>query len=367
MIWEEASRSRTSSSCTMNTWRDSGCSSSSLPGTTGPGSAGYASCWKLTCRAHGGLSRRSPHSQPSPAPQSQPHTAVLPAPFSQPSHLWRGNGTPRHSRGQTPVRSSPAPLHRYGCQSCLLYNPSSPSAVSPPQPPLAPGLPLPFPEHPPPTPAHPLQPLLLPPRGTFVKCSPAHPTPADSSLRPGQAVLFLQAHPRPLPLMCGTLASLPLTDQSLPQPQALGPAFSLHHSALSSAPWPVWSPRRPCHPSEALLSTSALASWGVGLCRLALSMRPLTQHHFSGQPGLLSPSWTLGAAAHPVVLSAVPLVEPRTARGLQGLRSLPGVGSPASSPTAPLPSQRQSRRPPCWSQNMQGMLLACSPRAVPSA
>lgn len=185
-------------------------------------------------------------------------------------------------------------------------------------------------------------------------------------------MLFLQAHPRPLPLMCGTLASLPLTGQSLPQPQALGPAFSPHHSVLSSAPWPVWSPRRPCHSSEALLSTSALASsGGVGLCRLALSKRPLTwpltQHHFSGQPGPLSPSWTLSAAAHPVVLSAVPLVEPRTARGLQGLRSLPGVGSPASSPTAPLPSQRQSRRPPCWSQNMQGMLLACSPRAVPSA
>lgn len=51
LIWEEASRSRTSSSCTMNTWRDSGRSSSSWLGAAGPaaGSAGYTSCWKLTC------------------------------------------------------------------------------------------------------------------------------------------------------------------------------------------------------------------------------------------------------------------------------------------------------------------------------
>lgn len=53
LIWDEASRSRTSSSCTMNTWRDSGCSSSSRPAPVGPvgaaaGSAGYTSCWKLT-------------------------------------------------------------------------------------------------------------------------------------------------------------------------------------------------------------------------------------------------------------------------------------------------------------------------------
>lgn len=92
LIWEEASRSRTSSSCTMNTWRDSGCSSSSRPGATGPGSAGYASCWKLTCGAHGGLSGPLPalsaprgcpagtsrSAQPLMNPQARSHSPPVP-------------------------------------------------------------------------------------------------------------------------------------------------------------------------------------------------------------------------------------------------------------------------------------------------
>lgn len=84
LIWEEASRSRTSSSCTMNTWRDRGRSSSSWPGAAGPvaGSTGYTSCWKLTCGADGRLSRggRAP---PLPAPllpqpPPAPHLAASP-------------------------------------------------------------------------------------------------------------------------------------------------------------------------------------------------------------------------------------------------------------------------------------------------
>lgn len=70
LIWEEASRSRTSSSCTMNTWRDSGRSSGSWLGAAGPevGSAGYTSCWKLTCEADGGLSQGG-STPPPPAPR----------------------------------------------------------------------------------------------------------------------------------------------------------------------------------------------------------------------------------------------------------------------------------------------------------
>lgn len=116
LIWEEASRSRTSSSCTMNTWRDSGCSSSSRPGATGPGSAGYASCWKLTCGAHGGLSGPLPalsaprgcpagtacSAQPLVNPQARSHRPPVP----------RVAPAPRHSRGQTwcgPPGISPSP------------------------------------------------------------------------------------------------------------------------------------------------------------------------------------------------------------------------------------------------------------------
>lgn len=49
-------------------------------------------------------------------------------PFSQPSRPLSGTGAPVTLEGRPGV-VLPASLHRRGCQSCLLYNPSSPSTL----------------------------------------------------------------------------------------------------------------------------------------------------------------------------------------------------------------------------------------------
>ena len=94
---------------------------------------------------------------------------------------------------------------------------------------------------------------LHPPRGIFVKRSPTH-------LAPGKLLTVAwrgrvspsKAHPRPLPLTWGTLASLlPLTGQSLPHWWVLAPALSPPHPALALAPRPVGCPRSPSHHSKA--------------------------------------------------------------------------------------------------------------------
>lgn len=184
LIREEASRSRISSSCTMNTWRDSGCSSSSSPGATGPGagSTGYTSCWKLTFGVDGGLSqgsdrKRGPRSSPFlfqprflPATPSQSHAwlppghlcvaiprqfkptwshraldllpgihlAPLPRPSRLPSHPKRKPSGPRPPVSPSPVllvlfpqNVSDIPLHFCCLHSChpVLEAPSPPSSL----------------------------------------------------------------------------------------------------------------------------------------------------------------------------------------------------------------------------------------------
>ena len=200
LIWEEASRSRTSSSCTMNTWRDSGCSSSSLPGATGPGSAGYTSCWKLTCGVDGGLSGRrgwtgkGAHPRPllsrpnlSPtaaATWTPPHSCAtgtsdphghdelecLPRihlpPVSQPSRHPSGTCPPitlsANVGSVLPLQS----LYHHGCQFCFLRT-SLQSLCTSVTATAAPGLGAAISNPLPGTPARPLQPLSTHPEGSL--------------------------------------------------------------------------------------------------------------------------------------------------------------------------------------------------------
>lgn len=143
LIRDEASRSRISSSCTMNTWRDSGCSSSSSPGATGPGagSTGYTSCWKLTFGMDGGLSQgggaQTGRAGLTPAPSSSSHPAG-PNPISEPrlAAAW----TPLHGhptgnsnlRGHTELStSSPEPTwpRCHGLPVCALTPSANPRAA----------------------------------------------------------------------------------------------------------------------------------------------------------------------------------------------------------------------------------------------